>query len=36
MEQRSISFGGHGFPEHGLDAAHDGGVDEWIGVKRVL
>jgi hypothetical protein len=25
---KDISFGDHGFLEHGLDAAHDGGVDE--------
>jgi hypothetical protein len=36
MEQRTISVGGHGFPERGMDAEHDGGVDEWIAIEGVL
>jgi hypothetical protein len=36
MEQRTISVGGNGFPERGMNVEHDGGVDEWIDVKGVL
>jgi hypothetical protein len=36
MEHRTISVDGKGFPERGMDAEHDGGVDEWIDVEGVL
>jgi hypothetical protein len=28
MEQRTISIGGSGFLERGMDVEHDGGIDE--------
>jgi hypothetical protein len=33
MEQKTILVGGNGFLERGMDAEHDGGVDEWIDVE---